>query len=128
MKYQRGEVDGIFLLFTTALVILLILAAAMIVFPIYGVWQQRLSGEAALAKAEQTRQISISQAKAEEQAASHRAKAIEIMGEAAKKYPEYRQQEFIGAFAEAMHNGRINQIIYVPTEAGIPLLEAGHRK
>ena len=92
--------------------------------PTYDVWEQGLSGQAALAKAEQTRQVIITQAKAEEAAAEHRANAIKIMGEMAKQYPEYRQQEFIGAFAEAMHNGRVNQIIYVPTEAGIPVLEA----
>lgn len=125
MKRQQGE---------TGLIITLIILAAVIfigglmwLLPLYSVWQQRLSGEAALARAQQTRQITIAQAKAEEEAAEHRAKAIAIMGEMAKKYPEYRQQEFIGAFAEAMHNGRINQIIYVPTEGGIPMLEAGKR-
>lgn len=49
------------------------------------------------------------------------------MGQAAKDFPEYRQQEFIGAFAEAMKDGKIQQIIYVPTEAGIPITEAGRR-
>jgi hypothetical protein len=48
-----------------------------------------------------------------------------LIGEAAKKYPEYRTQEFIGAFAEAIKDGKIDQIIYVPTEAGIPIVESG---
>ena len=43
----------------------------------------------------------------------------------AQKYPEYRQQEFIGAFAEAIQSGQVEQIIYVPTEANIPIVEAG---
>ncbi|WP_312307640.1 hypothetical protein [Acinetobacter variabilis] len=46
-------------------------------------------------------------------------------GQAAKDYPEYRKQEFIGAFGEALREGRIQQIIYVPTEANIPIVEAG---
>lgn len=97
--------------------------------PIYGVWQQEYAGRAALAKASQTRQVLITQAQAEREAATARAEAISIMGEAAKKYPEYRQQEFIGAFAEALREGNISQIMYVPTEANIPITEAGvHRK
>ena len=92
--------------------------------PIYGVWQQGMVGKAALVKAEQTRQILITQANAEKEAARARAEAIAIVGQAAKDFPEYRQQEFIGAFAEALHMGTISQIIYVPTEANIPILEA----
>jgi len=95
--------------------------------PMYGVWQQEMSGKADLAKADQTRQILVTQARAELEAAKERAAAIEIMGEAAHKYPEYRNQEFIGAFAEALKEGKISQIIYVPTEANIPILEAGKR-
>lgn len=123
---QRGDATVAIVMLSIFGIIALILAL-MFGMPLYNVWQQGLSGQAMLAKAEQSRQITITQARAEEAAAEHRAKAIAIMGEMAKKYPEYRQQEFIGAFAEAMHNGRINQIIYVPTEAGIPILEAGKR-
>ena len=95
--------------------------------PVWNVWKQGLSGEAALAKAEQTKKIMIETARAEVEAAELRAKAIKIMGEAAKNYPEYRLQEFMGAFAEALKEGNIQQIIYVPTEANIPVLEAGKR-
>lgn len=101
--------------------------AMMFGLPVYSVWQQEYSGRAMLAKAEQTRQVIVTQAKAELEAARARADAIGIMGEAAHKYPEYRNQEFIGAFAEALKEGKIAQIIYVPTEANIPILEAGKR-
>ena len=97
------------------------------VLPVWNVWKQGLSGEAELARAEQTKKIMIETARAEVEAAELRAKAIEIMGEAAKNYPEYRLQEFMGAFAEALKEGNIQQIIYVPTEANIPVLEAGKR-
>lgn len=105
----------------------LIVLLLMFGLPIYSVWQQEYAGRATLAKAEQTRQVLIAQASAEREAAKARAEAIAIMGEAAKKYPEYRQQEFIGAFADALKEGKINQIIYVPTEANIPIMEAGKR-
>jgi regulator of protease activity HflC (stomatin/prohibitin superfamily) len=124
MRKQRGEA-AIWIAITLGC--LVIIGLLFVGLPLWNVWSSGLAGEADLRRAEQTRQILITQAKAEEEAATHRAKAIHIMGAAAKQFPEYRQQEFIGAFAEAMHNGRINQIIYVPTEAGIPVLEAGKR-
>lgn len=93
--------------------------------PQYSVYEQEQMGKAQLAKANQNREILVSQARAEKEAAMLRSDAIKIMGQAAKDFPEYRQQEFIGAFAEAMKEGRISQIIYVPTEANIPITEAG---
>jgi hypothetical protein len=98
---------------------------AMLLYPQYRVYSMRLQGEALLAKAQAERQVLVRQAEAERDAAVHRAAAIAIVGQAAKDFPEYRQQEFIGAFADALHNGKIAQMIYVPTEAGIPILEAG---
>lgn len=106
---------------------LLIILALMFGLPRYSVWQQEMAGKARLAEATQSRQILIEQARAERDAAALQAEAIKIMGEAAQKYPEYRKQEFIGAFGEALKAGKINQIIYVPTEANIPILEASRR-
>jgi hypothetical protein len=103
----------------------LLVAAGMYGCPQYAVYEQQLKGRAELARADQNRQILVSQAHAEREAATQRAEAIRIMGQAAKDFPEYRQQEFIGAFGHALQEGRISQIIYVPTEAGIPILEAG---
>ena len=82
-----------------------------------------MQGKANLRQAEQEKMIMIETAKAEKEAAVQRAEAIRIMGEAAKEFPEYRQQEFIAAFGEAIQDGSINQIIYVPTEANIPITE-----
>jgi len=94
-------------------------------FPVYGVWQAGLSGKAALMRAEQEKQIQIEQARAELESAKLRAEAIAIVGKASKEFPEYRTQEFIGAFGEAIKSGAIDQIIYVPTEANIPIVDAG---
>ena len=109
-------------------IIISAIGGCMAGYPQYQVYSQRLEGEAALAKAHSTRQVLVTQAQAEKDAALLRAEAIAIVGKAAKDFPEYRTQEFIGAFAQAMHDGKINQIIYVPTEANIPILEAGHRE
>ena len=94
-------------------------------WPHYKVWKQGMDGQAALAEAEQSKMIQVQVAKAELESAKLRAQAIQLVGQAAKDYPEYRKQEFIGAFGEALRDGRIQQIIYVPTEANIPIVEAG---
>jgi regulator of protease activity HflC (stomatin/prohibitin superfamily) len=90
----------------------------------YDVWAQEMSGKARLAEASQSRQIQVEQAKAELDASKLRAEAIKIMGKAAKEYPEYRQQEYMAAFGEALREGKMSQIIYIPTEANIPIMEA----
>lgn len=106
---------------------LLCVIGLVIGFRYYSVWSMEMQGKAKLAEATQSRQIQVEQARGELEASKMRAEAISILGEAAQKYPEYRQQEFIGAFAEALKEGKINQIIYVPTEAQIPIMEAGKR-
>lgn len=95
--------------------------------PKYTVYKSRLSGEAALSYSTAQRQVLVQQAQAEKDSAQLRADAIKIVGQAAKDFPEYRYQEFLGSFAEALKEGKINQIIYVPTEANVPLMEAGKR-
>jgi regulator of protease activity HflC (stomatin/prohibitin superfamily) len=98
------------------------------------VQEQNLVGEAALARAQQERQIAIAQSKAKAEAAvfeanadttrAHgvaRANAIigeRLQGEAGDKYLRYLWIEGI------KENGHV---IYVPTEAGMPILEAGKR-
>lgn len=91
----------------------------------YTVKTERLQGEAEYVRAEQNRRILVEQARAEKDAAALRAEAIEIVGQAAKDFPEYRLQEFLGAFGEAMQSDSIQKIIFVPTEANIPVTEAG---
>lgn len=116
-----NDVFGPLILALFGLGIIVVLLFGM---PQYCVWQQGLSGEATLRKAEQTRQILIEQARAEKESATLRSEAIEIIGQAAKEYPEYRYQEFLGAHAEALTNCNV-ELIYVPTESNIPITEAG---
>ena len=133
MKKMRS--DGILITLGT-IVGVAVVAAFLLWKPLFGPWIQERKGYADLREAQMNRQIRVEEAEAERQAlilfaqgekdaAQLRADAIAIMGEMAQKYPEYRQQEFIGAFAEAVKSGQIDQMIYVPTEAGIPITEAG---
>jgi hypothetical protein len=91
----------------------------------YTVEKERLVGEAEFVRAEQNRRILVEQARAEMDASKLRAEAIQIVGQAAKDFPEYRYQEFLGAFGEALQSDAVSKIIFVPTEANIPITEAG---
>lgn len=116
---------GTLVLTVGGFLVLALIGLTLWAWPTYRVWSKGMNGRAVLREAEFEKQIMIETAKAEVEAAKLRAEAIALMGEAAQKYPEYRQQEFIAAFAEAVQSGAIDQIIYVPTEANIPITEAG---
>lgn len=96
-------------------------------YRVYSVWSASKQGQADLARAENSRKVLVEQAKAEKLAAQERADAIKIVGEAASQYPAYRYQEFLGDLGESIRSGHVKQVIYIPTEAGLPILEAGKR-
>ena len=106
--------------------IIVFILILMFGLPVYNVWQQGLAGKAALERAEQERQVLVSKAKAELEASHLQAQAIETVGKMAQLYPEYRYQEFISAFADALHseNSPI-KMVFVPTEANVPLIIQG---
>ena len=89
--------------------------------PTYSVWQQGKSGEAMLKKAEQEKQIMIETARAEVESATLQAEAISIVGQAVKEFPEYREQQFLQMFGEAIKDGDV-KMIFVPTEANVPII------
>lgn len=101
--------------------------------PHYNVWQQGLAGEAEYRRAEQNRQVEVRKAEAKRDAASllaqaevARAKGVaeanKIIGDSLKENEAYLRYLWITNMSEA---GK--ETIYIPTEAGIPILEAGKR-
>lgn len=99
-------------------------------FPNYLVWQQNKVGEAELARAEQNRQIAIQEAKAKEESANSLAnaeiiraqgiaEANKIIGDSLKNNDAYIHYLWIEALRETT-----NAVVYVPTEAGIPITES----
>lgn len=101
-------------------------------WPNYMVYQQGLAGEAELKRAEQNRKIAINEAEAKRDAASmlaqaevERAKGVaeanKIIGDSLNENEAYLRYLWI----EALMQG--NSVIYVPTEANLPILEAGKR-
>lgn len=124
MINRNGSSDGGALGFLVFFIVMSI-GSLFYIMPKYSAWCRNIAGEAELKYAESTKKIAIETAKAEKEVALLRAEAIKIVGQASKDFPEYRQQEFIGAFGEALKEGNVSQIIYVPTEANIPIIEAG---
>lgn len=99
-------------------------------FPVYGVWQQELSGKASLKKAEWDRQIAVREAEAKKESATalaqaevERAKGVaqanKIIGESLNGNEAYLRYLWI----QGLNDGS-SEIIYVPTEANLPILEA----
>lgn len=133
--------------------ILLFVFIMMLVWPKYNLHRMELRGKAALKEAEWTKKILIEEAKAKEEAALMQAKArvtlaeaegkakiakakaegaadIErakaaaeanrIIGESLKGNEEYLRYVWI----KGLQDGK-GERIYIPTEAGLPILEAG---
>jgi len=101
--------------------------------PRYTVWQQEMSGKAEFAKAEQNRKIKIQEAMALKESAKYQAEAEverargvaeanKIIGDSLKGNEAYLRYLWVNGLNE---NGQ--NVIYIPTEAGMPILEAGKR-
>ncbi|MFQ5685077.1 MAG: membrane protease subunit [Candidatus Scalindua sp.] len=96
----------------------------------YSVWSQRKHGEAELARAQSNRQIKTLEAKALEDSAEHcaqaeiiRARGVaeanKIIGDSLSGNEAYLRYLWI----EGLQTNQM-QVVYVPTEANLPILEA----
>lgn len=104
--------------------------------PHYVVYNQKMMGEADLAHSEYSKKVQVqdalgkleaakSLAAAEVERAHGVAEANKIIGTSLKNNEEYLRYLWIHNLDSAEKTG---QVIYVPTEAGLPILEAGKRK
>jgi hypothetical protein len=151
--YQNKQAMALGTLIFLVVAFFLFVILAFWVWPKYNVYKQELNGRAALKEAEWSKQILIEEAKAREQAALMQAKAkvtlaeaegkakiarakaegqadIErakaaaeanrIIGESLKDNEEYLRYVWI----KGLQDGK-GERIYIPTEAGLPILEAG---
>ena len=112
------------------LIVIAVAIACMIVIPNYRVWAEGKKGEAEYMRAEQNRKIKVEEAKAnleaeklnaqaEVERAKGAAEAIRI--ENGSITPTYIQYLWV----RQQNANSNNRIIYIPTEAGLPILEAG---
>ncbi|PAU63259.1 hypothetical protein [Pseudomonas indica] len=154
--YRNQQAAAFGFLATLALVAILLVILALWAWPKYRVYKLELDGIAALKEAEWSKQILIEEAKAKEQASLMQAKAkvtlaeaegraqvvrakaegqadIErakaaaeanrIIGESLKNNEQYLRYVWI----KGLQDGK-GERIYIPTEAGMPILEAGKAK
>ena len=112
------------------LAVVALLAAAMIGYPQYRVYSQRLAGEAALAEAQSSRQVAILEARAKKESAISLAEAEVIRAEGAAKANRILQDSLGGPDGylrylqiQALEETKAS-LIYVPTEAGLPVTES----
>lgn len=100
-------------------------------YPKYRVWQKELSGKADLKEAEWSRQIAVEEAKARKESATldaeaevERAKGVAeanlIIGNSLRENEAYLKYLWV----QGLHDGS-SEVIYVPTESNLPILEAG---
>lgn len=103
--------------------------------PQWNVYSQKMEGEAQLAHAEYSKKIQVQDAVGKLEAAKHLAdtdierargvaKSNEIIGASLKNNDGYLKWLYI----EALKEKTGQEVIYVPTETGLPILEASHRK
>jgi len=115
--------------------VILFLLATMWLYPKYRVYSQTMRGQADFKEAEINRQILVEEARAKEEALQMQARgeaerekikadatayAVGKIGETLESNPSYLRWLWISEVA--LGDG---DRIYIPTEAGIPILEAG---
>ena len=99
--------------------------------PKYHVWQQEQTGKAELARASSNRMIAVQEAEAKLESASKLAdaeiarargvaEANKIIGDSLKGNEAYLRYLWI----DSMHGNQNVQLVYIPTEANLPILEA----
>ena len=109
---------------------IVLLLALLLGWPQYRVYQQRLAGEARLAEAQSSRQVAILEARAKKESAISLAEAEVIRAEGAAKANKILQDSLGGPEGylrylqiQALEETKAS-LIYVPTEAGLPVTEA----
>lgn len=123
--------EGAGWIFSLVVVIIMTIGIGLWGCPQYGVYSQRLSGEAELANAEYSKKVAVQTAQAKKDSAQLLADAQiiqaqgvatsnKIIGDSLKGNEAYLRFLWIDKLDTTK-----NQIIYVPTETNMPILEAG---
>jgi len=119
-------------LIASIMLAVILVLGLMFGWPMYSVWQQGKKGEAELARAEYNKRIAIFEAQARLEAAEHLAnaevrrargvaEANKIIGESLKGNEAYLRYLWIQSMTDTQQG---HTVVYVPTEAGLPILEA----
>jgi hypothetical protein len=125
---------NIFLIILAIPLLIGVLILCGFIYKRYALWSAEMQGKQELARAEGNRKIVIQEALAKKEAANYlsdaeilRAKGVaeanKIIGESLKNNESYLRYLWINNLDHSTEK----QVIYVPTEANLPILEAGKR-
>lgn len=125
---KKGQAAEVFSIIGVIVLIVIVIGGAMWLLPKYGVYQKELRGKADLREAEWNRQIAVEEARAEKEAATLKKDAdiirAEGVAEANRIIAVSLTREYIQwLWVNGLHDGS-SEVIYVPTEVNLPILEA----
>ena len=128
--YEINLKSWVVLIATGLFLILGGVGSCMYVIPKYNVWRQEMEGKAEFAKAEQNRKIKIEEAKANLEAEKLNAQAEIERAKGAAEAIRIENGSITPAYIQYLwvrqqNANTNNKIIYIPTEAGLAVLEAG---
>lgn len=114
-------------IFLVGLLLLSVITLCLVGCPSYGVYKQKKEGEAILAHAQSSREVAVAEAKAKMESATLLAQADTI-----RAHGIARSNQIIGASLTDSYLhwfwidniDKSNNVIYVPTETNLPILEA----
>lgn len=110
------------------IVTVLLIVLAFWDIPQYRVYSQRKEGEAMLAHAQSSREVAVAEAKAKMESATLLAQADTIRAHGIERSNQIIGQSLTDAYLHWFWIDNIdksNNVIYVPTEANMPIMEAG---
>lgn len=106
----------------------LVVGVLMYGYPRYSVWQQEMAGKAEFAKAEQNRQIKIEEAKANLEAEKLNALAEIERAKGMAEAIRIENGSLTGTYIQYLwvrqQGDALDKVVYIPTEANLPILEA----
>ena len=113
---------------SVVVVIVALILALMFGLPRYQVWQQEMEGKAEFAKAEQNRQIKIEEAKANLEAEKLNALAEIERAKGMAEAIRIENGSLTGTYIQYLwvrqQGDALDKVVYIPTEANLPILEA----
>ena len=121
---------GIILVSLVIITISIIVGGLMWGLPNYRVWSREMRGKAEFVEAEQNRRIVIEEAKANLEAEKLNAQAEIERAKGAAQAIKIENNSLTATYIQYLwvrqqNMGKNTKIIYIPTEAGLPILEAG---
>ena len=114
----------------TIILTVLLIVWGLAIYPFWKVFSAKMDGEAKLAHSEYERQVQVVNAKANLQAQDYNAQAEVVRASGVAKANNIIKDSITDQYikylwVQTLDKGVDHQIIYVPTELGLPITEAG---